>query len=44
MQTLEKIIAGEILEFLDNDKHCRRDKCEYDEFPTYCNPNSHHGK
>ena len=38
------IIRGEILEFLDNDKHCRRDKGEYDDFPTYYNPNSHHGK
>ena len=41
---IELIITGEILEFLDNDKHCRRDKGEYDDFPTYYNPNSHHGK
>ena len=41
---IEKIITGEILEFLDNDKHSRRDKGKYDDFPTYCNPNSHHGK
>ena len=41
---IEMIIRGEILEFLDNDKHCRRDKGEYDDFPTYYNPNCHHGK
>ena len=41
---IEKIITGEILEFLDNDKHSRRDKGKYDDFPAYCNPNSHHGK
>ena len=41
---IELIITGEILEFLDNEKHCRRDKGEYDDFPTYYNPNSHHGK
>ena len=43
MQTFEKIIRGEILEFLDKDEHCRRDKSKYDDFPTYYNPNSHHG-
>ena len=41
---IEMIITGEIFEFLDNYKHCRRDKGEYDDFPTYYNPNSHHGK
>ena len=38
------IITGEILEFLGNGKHYRRDKVKYDDFPTYYNPNSHHGK
>ena len=40
----EMFITGEILEFLGNSKHYRRDKVKYDDFPTYYSPNSHHGK